>query len=52
MNHTLRQGAYILFALVLAGINYWMKWLSFFEYLLICCFAMMLVKLTDIEDKL
>jgi len=52
MNLNLRHGAYILFVLILAGINFWLKWMSFFEYLLIACFAMIIIKLTDIEEKL
>lgn len=52
MNRGVRNGLYIIFALLLNFINYWLEWMSIFEVLMICCFAMIIVKLTDIDDTL
>lgn len=50
MNSNTRNGLYIVFALLLNTVNYFLKWMSIFEVLVICCLAMVIIKLTDIED--
>jgi len=57
MSQSLRQGMYMLFVLMLGVIvfiadefnNSFLE-LNFFQYMMICIFAMIIIKLTDIED--
>lgn len=52
MNQGARQGMYIIFVIVLGMTNYFLNWFSMFEYFVICCLAMIIVKLTDIVDAI
>ncbi len=47
-----RQGFYILFVIILAFINDWLKWFSIGEYLVIAALVMIVIKLTDLEDAI
>ncbi len=47
-----RQGLYLLFILLLMGVNEWMDWMSMFECFVIIALAGMIMKLTDIEEAI
>lgn len=52
MNEGLRQGLFIIFVMLLAFSNAFFEWLTFFEFMIICIGAMMIVKLSDIQDAI
>ena len=52
MNSTMRNGLYVPFAIILISVNYFLKWGSMLEVLVICCLAMIIIKLTDIADAI
>ena len=52
MNNNLRQGAYFVGVIILAAVNGFLEWFSWFEYLFLCCLFMIIVKLADIEQAI
>lgn len=52
MNETMRQFWYIVFIVVLGAINYFLNWMTMAQYIWTCMGAMVIIKLTDIGDKL
>jgi hypothetical protein len=52
MNQSMRQFWYIIAVLMLGAVNYWLNWMTMFEYLFLCCLFMIIIKLTDIEEKI
>lgn len=51
MNSGMRQGLYIIFVPLLAAASYFIH-LTPFEFLVVCCMAMFVIKLTDIEEAI
>jgi len=52
MSKSERNGLYILFAVLIMTINGILHWMSIFDSLVICCLAMVIIKLTDIEETI
>lgn len=52
MNAGTRQGMLLIFIFLLMPINYWLKWMSWFETLFLCAIGSLIVKMADIEEEL
>lgn len=52
MTNSTRQGLLVLFSILMVGIGIVFLKMSYFEVLLICCLTGIIVKLTDIEEKI
>lgn len=52
MNNTIRQMMYFIFIVCFSFVNYWLEWMSIYQYMIIIIGAGIIMKLTDIEDKI